>query len=252
ATRGPYVGRARAEGQRVGHRRTVHRDEGTDRRLLHRRRRGQGGSDPPGGRMAVGTPRHHRGATARRGVADRNAVRVKEKLFADTPLRRNRMTSLAEIGRVPLRATTALTAVLALTIPGATIAQELAPPPASRVVPVVDTIHGVAVPDPYRWLEDGESEETRAWVTAQNAYAERIVGNPPVRAWLARRLAELSEPHDVGSPRRAGDYEYFTLRRAGEEVAAVYRRPAPARGDRTPIDPAGEYEKVLDPLQWRE
>jgi len=175
---------------------------------------------------------------------------VKEKLFADTPLRRNRMTSLAEIGRVPLRATTALTAVLALTIPGATIAQELAPPPASRVVPVVDTIHGVAVPDPYRWLEDGESEETRAWVTAQNAYAERIVGNPPVRAWLARRLAELSEPHDVGSPRRAGDYEYFTLRRAGEEVAAVYRRRAPARGDRTPIDPAGEYEKVLDPLQW--
>lgn len=124
------------------------------------------------------------------------------------------------------------------------------PPPETRVGLVVDTLHGVAVPDPYRWLEDTHSQETRAWVEVQNAYAERIVGDPPVRAWLERRLRELTDLDDVGSPRRAGDYEYFTLRRRGEEVVAVYRRPAPPEGDTTAIDPAGEYEKVLDPLEW--
>ncbi len=45
---------------------------------------------------------------------------------------------------------------------------------------------------------------------------------------------------------RGGAFEYFTLRREGEEQAALYRRPAPAiRGDR--IDPSGTYELVLDP-----
>jgi hypothetical protein len=33
-------------------------------------------------------------------------------------------------------------------------------------------------------------------------------------------------------------------------VAAIYRRPVPAEGDTTEIDPSGEYEKVLDPLAW--
>ncbi len=125
-----------------------------------------------------------------------------------------------------------------------------APPPETRVEMVVDTIHGVAVPDPYRWLEDTYSASLPGWVEAQNAYAEEIVGNPPVRAWLETRLRELTDLDDVGSPRQAGDYEYFTLRRRGEEVAAIYRRPAPPEGDTTSIDPAGEYEKVLDPLDW--
>ena len=124
------------------------------------------------------------------------------------------------------------------------------PPPETRVGQVVDTLHGVAVPDPYRWLEDTDGVETRAWVEAQNAYSEQIVDNPPVRAWLEQRLRELTDRDDVGSPQQAGDYEYFTLRRMGEEVAAIYRRPAPATGDTAEIDPAGEYEKVLDPLEW--
>lgn len=124
------------------------------------------------------------------------------------------------------------------------------PPPQTQVGLTVDTIHGVAVPDPYRWLENTRSEETRTWVEEQNAYAELIVGDPPVRAWLESRMVELTDRDDVGSPRRAGDFEYFTLRRKGEEVEAVYRRPAPPEGDTTDIDPTGTYEKILDPLAW--
>ena len=41
------------------------------------------------------------------------------------------------------------------------------PPPARREE-VVDILHGVEVPDPYRWLEDGDAAEVRQWVAAQN------------------------------------------------------------------------------------
>jgi prolyl oligopeptidase len=125
------------------------------------------------------------------------------------------------------------------------------PPPESRVEAVVDTLHGVAFPDPYRWLEDGTSEETVRWVAAQNAYAERVIGNPPIRGRLEARLRELMDRESIGSPRRAGDYEYFTMQRVGEEIGSVYRRPAPGEGEDVPIASSAEYEVVLDPLASR-
>ncbi len=123
------------------------------------------------------------------------------------------------------------------------------PPPPTRRVAVVDTLHGYAFPDPYRWLEDQKSEETAAWVAAQNAYADSILGDTPSRQAIARRLRELRGEPSIGPARRAGAFEYFTLRRPGEEVAAVYRRAAPAAP--TPIDPKATYQKVLDPLSIR-
>ena len=121
------------------------------------------------------------------------------------------------------------------------------PPPETRRVAVVDTIHGVAIPDPYRWLEDQESLETRAWIDAQNAYAEQIIDHPVFRATLHARLEQLMDAPDIGSPTRRGNYEYFTLRRHGADLPVIYRRPAPPRDSLVPIDPDAEYETVLDP-----
>ena len=67
------------------------------------------------------------------------------------------------------------------------------PPPETTWDPVVDTLHGVVLTDPYRWLEDQDSPETRAWIAAQNAYAEQIVGESALRAGLEARLRELME-----------------------------------------------------------
>jgi len=121
------------------------------------------------------------------------------------------------------------------------------PPPDTREAVVVDTIHGIEFEDPYRWLEDQNSEETRSWIVEQNTHAEEVVGQSPLRTRVRERLRALMDVDDVGSPRRAGDFEYFTLRRAGEELAVIYRRPVSDDGESEEIDPAGEYEVVLDP-----
>ncbi len=127
------------------------------------------------------------------------------------------------------------------------------PPPSTRRAEVKDTLHGVELTDPYRWLEEQESPETWQWIDAQNAYAESIVGESERRARLRSQLGEILRQPEVGFPKKGGTYEYFTLRRASDELPAIYRRPAPPEGpesdagDVPPIDPNAPYEVVLDP-----
>jgi prolyl oligopeptidase len=114
-------------------------------------------------------------------------------------------------------------------------------PPETKRVEVRETLHGVELVDPYRWLEDQESPETRQWIDAQNAYAETVVGESERRARLRTRLGALLRPPEIGFPRKAGDFEYFTLRRESDDLPAIYRRPAPPEGEVPPIDPTASY-----------
>ena len=160
------------------------------------------------------------------------------------PYRACRPTALAA-------APTALAAAVPLALAGLALALACSPypaPPETARDPVVDTLHGVAITDDYRWLEDQNSPETRAWIAEQNAYAERIVGDTPLRRGLEIRLRELMNVPGALFPRRAGDHEYFAFRAPDREVAAIYRRPAPEEPQREPIDPGGDFEMVLDPL----
>ena len=120
-------------------------------------------------------------------------------------------------------------------------------PPVTRVDPVVDVIHGVEITDDYRWLEDQDATETREWIAAQNAYAETVIGPSELRDGIRSRFTELLDVPNVGETRKAGDFEYFTMRRRGEEAPSIYRRPAPP--DEDPEEPSVEerYEVVLDP-----
>ncbi|RMG14241.1 MAG: S9 family peptidase [Deltaproteobacteria bacterium] len=83
--------------------------------------------------------------------------------------------------------------------------------PKARRGDVVDEYHGVKVPDPYRWLEDPDSPETRAWIEAENrltfSYLERI----PEREAIRRRLETLWNYEKYGVPVKKGGryfYEY--------------------------------------------
>ncbi len=65
--------------------------------------------------------------------------------------------------------------------------------PPTRTVDVVDDLHGVKVADPYRWLEDGEKPEVKAWVEQQNVRTRMVLDHLPGRKEIGRRLGELLE-----------------------------------------------------------
>jgi prolyl oligopeptidase len=85
--------------------------------------------------------------------------------------------------------------------------------PPTRTVDVVDDYHGVAVPDPYRWLEDDHSADTKAWTEAQNALTRGQLAGP-VRDALVHRLTELYNYPRVGVP-VARNGRYFFARNSG-------------------------------------
>src|SRR5947207_5713955 len=95
-------------------------------------------------------------------------------------------------------------------------------PPAERL-DIVETIHGHMVADPYRWLEDPDSPETKAWSEAQDerwrSYRDRLT----TRDHLARRLRELL-PGFVGPPAARGDRLFFQRRQPDQEHAVLLVR----------------------------
>lgn len=54
----------------------------------------------------------------------------------------------------------------------------LPPPPPTKAKPVTDTVAGQSITDPYRWLEDAKSPDTRAWINSQMRYTERNCSLP--------------------------------------------------------------------------
>lgn len=123
--------------------------------------------------------------------------------------------------------------------------------PETRITQVVDTLHGDAAADPYRWLEAQDDPEVLRWISDQNAHTMTVLGpDHAMRRALRERLTALLDVPSWTPPRRAGDWEYFTLRRRGEQVAAIYRRPW-QEGAPRPIDPDRRYEPVITPLDRR-
>src|ERR1700682_389854 len=77
-------------------------------------------------------------------------------------------------------------------------------PPSTRTVAQVDSIHGVRVPAPYRWLEDEKSPEVQAWMAAQDDYARDRLRRIPGRDALAARLAQVLYVDSLGGPAHKG------------------------------------------------
>lgn len=102
---------------------------------------------------------------------------------------------------------------------------------------VTEVLHGVTVKDPYRWLEDQDSPETRAWIDRQNAYSRSVLDTLPGRDRIRARLAGLMKVEAVGIPReRAGRY-FFTKRAASQNQAVLMMRKGLTGADEVLIDP---------------
>ncbi|HEY0485212.1 MAG TPA: prolyl oligopeptidase family serine peptidase [Mycobacteriales bacterium] len=113
-------------------------------------------------------------------------------------------------------------------------------PPALRQ-PLVEHLHGHAVHDPYRWLEDPASRDTVAWVAAQDALWRAHAAALPGRDRLHARVAALSRTGGRTTPRWRGDRQLFLRREPGADHAVLYVAGPDGR-ERSLVDPA-----ALDP-----
>ncbi len=122
----------------------------------------------------------------------------------------------------PLCLTLACLAIFSMSSPS--YAQRPEYPP-SRTVATVDEIHGVQVSDPYRWLEEGASDEVQRWTDAQNALTDRLLGRfETQRNALRKRLEALHRSHVASTPRNFGDRYFYTKRTALQNHPTLYVR----------------------------
>lgn len=113
--------------------------------------------------------------------------------------------------------------------------------PETRRDDTVDTYFDTDVADPFRWLEDDRSEETAAWVAAQNELTFDYLGQIEYRDSIRERLADAWNFERVGAPFEEGDYTYFYRNDGLQNHFVVYRQ----QGD-------GEPEVFLDPNEFSE
>ncbi|MBD0289530.1 MAG: S9 family peptidase, partial [Flavisolibacter sp.] len=104
------------------------------------------------------------------------------------------------------------------------IAQAQIKYPLTRKVDTVDIYHGTSVPDPYRWLEDDNSEETKTWVQEQNKITFNYLSNIPSRDKVRQRLKDVWNYTRYGTPSKEGDYYYFFKNDGLQNQSVWYRQ----------------------------
>ncbi|MFQ5700332.1 MAG: prolyl oligopeptidase family protein [Acidobacteriota bacterium] len=109
-------------------------------------------------------------------------------------------------------------------------------PPAPRV-DHVDIYHGVRVPDPYRWLEDLDSPQTRAWIAAENKVTFGILDDIPARPRIRRRLTELWDYERYEIPLKAGDRYFFRKNDGLQPQSVLYTVASLNEKPRVLLDP---------------
>jgi prolyl oligopeptidase len=92
--------------------------------------------------------------------------------------------------------------------------------PHARTVDQTDNYHGTLVPDPYRWLEDVDSPETREWIRQQNELTQSILKQIPQRESIKQRITELWDYSKAQAPYKKGE-RYFQERNSGLQNQSV-------------------------------
>lgn len=109
--------------------------------------------------------------------------------------------------------------------------------PEARRDAIVDTLHGVAVADPYRWLEDENAPEVQTWVKAEDAHTRARLAALPERARLAERFKALYYVDSVSAPVQRGDRFFYVRTHANKEKAVLYWREGADGAEKVLLDP---------------
>jgi prolyl oligopeptidase len=89
---------------------------------------------------------------------------------------------------------------------------------------VIDDYFGTKVPDPYRWLENDTSAETKAWVTQENKVTDDYLSKIPYRDEIKKRLEVLWNYEKYSAPFKEGKYTYFYKNDGLQNQSVLYRQ----------------------------
>jgi prolyl oligopeptidase len=111
--------------------------------------------------------------------------------------------------------------------------------PVTKKVDTVTNYHGTNVADPYRWLEDDNSEDTKGWVKSQNEVTQAYLAKIPFRAAIKKRLEEMWNYARYTAPVKRNEYYYYYKNDGLQNQSTLYRQ----KGLK------GEPEVFIDPNQ---
>jgi prolyl oligopeptidase len=117
-------------------------------------------------------------------------------------------------------------------------ASPIAAPPKTTVNEVKEMVQGTEIVDPYRWLEDQNSPETRAWIDAQNAYTDSLISKIAGREALRQQLSALIKIDTMTAPLVRNNRYFFSKRSADQDQSSLFVRKG--------LD--GQDELLVDPL----
>ncbi|WP_138431445.1 prolyl oligopeptidase family serine peptidase [Fodinibius saliphilus] len=106
--------------------------------------------------------------------------------------------------------------------------------PDTKKVDTVDTYFGTEVPDPYRWLENDNAEETETWVEAQNKVTFSYLNDIPFRAEVKKTVKNLINYEKISAPDKHGEYYYY-YKNDGLQDQSVYYRTKDLNSDKEEV-----------------
>jgi len=109
--------------------------------------------------------------------------------------------------------------------------------PASKKVDQQDNYHGTMVADPYRWLEDANSEETKAWVVEQNKVTQSWLARIPEREAIKARLTKLWNYERYGVPSKKGGRYFYSRNDGLQNQSVLYTAKTLSETPRVLLDP---------------
>jgi len=122
--------------------------------------------------------------------------------------------------------------------------------PFARTEGVVDTLHGRAIADPYRWMEDIDDAGVRSWIDAENSLTRRILDGIPGRSAYAKRLAEVLSIGTIGVPDVEGNRCFYEKRQGSENQPILYWREGALGEPKVLLDPNALSAEGIVAVDW--